>query len=98
MCGSFGVCVLCVDVLVLVFWVAPQLYQNMDDDVAIKLDRERMEFMRREDQQKHQHKLELSRLEQVGPFLRLSSTLAVPLPYFSNSLCTYMRLSKYVHT
>jgi hypothetical protein len=26
----------------------------MDDDVSIKLDRERMEFMRREDQQKHQ--------------------------------------------
>ena len=31
-----------------------QLYQNMDDDLAIKLDRERMEFMRREDQTKHQ--------------------------------------------
>jgi hypothetical protein len=40
-----------------------QLYQNMDDDLAIKLDRERMEFMRREDAQKHAHKLELSRLE-----------------------------------
>ncbi len=40
-----------------------QLYQNMDDDLSIKLDRERMEFMRREDAQKHAHKLELSRLE-----------------------------------
>ena len=38
-----------------------QLYQNMDDDLAIKLDRERMEFMRREDTQKHQHKLEIAR-------------------------------------
>ena len=33
----------------------------MDDDLAIKLDRERMEFMRREDTQKHQHKLEIAR-------------------------------------
>jgi hypothetical protein len=41
-----------------------QLYQNMDDDLTIKLDRERMEFMRREDQTKHQHKLEMARMEQ----------------------------------
>jgi hypothetical protein len=30
--------------------------------VAVKLDRERMEFMRREDQLTHQHKLEMMRL------------------------------------
>eukprot|EP01047_Picozoa_sp_COSAG01_P122335 COSAG01_NODE_51193_length_356_cov_10.284047_1_plen_43_part_10 len=36
----------------------------MDDDLTIKLDRERMEFMRREDQTKHQHKLEMVGMEQ----------------------------------